>query len=979
MHSFQSVIPLRAVLAAMLAHGVFLLPPSSAATNVQLTNPGLEGTYLPVNTGSTSPITGMIASGWSDNSAWATPTLPTIQYSQVATNCHGGSSCQQITVTSAGSGRMQFVQTYPQQAGNIYTDSAWVRGTDGVQVSLAIQQAGSPYTTYVSGSIALSSTTWQQITAVGYITTTEPVQLMLAMSAPGTVVVDDFAVSYTPGSSAPTPNLGSIAPSFFGMHVANYLQGSLQNAGFEPPYTGVGLNNGISGQVAVNWYDNSSWASPTVTYSQDTSNPHGGTSSQKVAVASPGSGAVQLVQNVTVIPGQNYTFSAWVRGDSGMKIDLLIRQQSLPYTAYSGYVPFTLTSDWRQVSVTGTVGDTGDVLLMFYSSSAGTFWVDDVTFTNASGAPVSGGVPWPQSTFGQLRLWDSGTAWTALEPAKGVWNWAPLDAWVAAAEAHGVNEILLTLGQSPEWASSQPDNVNYVGAGAPAPPNDFQDWRDYITAVGQRYKGRIRNYEIWNEPNDPTYYAGTVPQLVELTKEAYTILKSIDPANTVVAPVPYDAGYLDQLLQTGMAPFIDVVAFHIYTYEQPPEQVVGPAITNVRFVMAKNGVSALPLWDTEGASGDTTTTEDVGAAWIVRRYLVDLAYGSVRYNWYTWSKGSTFCAATEETDPRQLTKAGLAFQLLQNWLRNASLTSVNIDGAGNWQIGLNLVGGSAALIVWNPTASTQFSIPGNIQAVTARDIFGGSTAVTGSTITVGANPLLLSSYNQPLPKIGSIVSAADRTGGIAPGGLGVVTGSGFASTPTVAGPAPLPAALGGASVFVNGVIAPLLYAGPDQAIFQMPSTTTPGSAAVFVNSPAGRSASAPVALTAAAPAVFQLAGRAVAMNADGEVNSSTNPARSGSNLLVYLTGIGPAAPEPTDGVPAPDAPAVATLSATATIGALNAPVQSLSLTPGLVGVAQAVLQVPTLTASDYQLIITVNGVPSAPATVSVGAAPAVPK
>jgi uncharacterized protein (TIGR03437 family) len=72
-------------------------------------------------------------------------------------------------------------------------------------------------------------------------------------------------------------------------------------------------------------------------------------------------------------------------------------------------------------------------------------------------------------------------------------------------------------------------------------------------------------------------------------------------------------------------------------------------------------------------------------------------------------------------------------------------------------------------------------------------------------------------------------------------------------------------------------------------------------------------------------------------------------------------------------------PAVATLPATATIGALNAPVQSLSLTPGLVGVAQAILQVPALAASDYQLIITVNGIPSAPATVSIGPAPPAPK
>ena len=134
--------------------------------------------------------------------------------------------------------------------------------------------------------------------------------------------------------------------------------------------------------------------------------------------------------------------------------------------------------------------------------------MDDVSVTDASGQPVSGGVPWPAVGFGTLRLWDDlqGTTWAELEPAKGVWNWALLDNFVEAAEEHGVSDILLTLGQTPGWASSSPDTASglfVLSAGAPAPPADIQDWRDYVTAVAQRYKGRIRYYEIWNEPNIP--------------------------------------------------------------------------------------------------------------------------------------------------------------------------------------------------------------------------------------------------------------------------------------------------------------------------------------------------------------------------------------------------------------------------------------------------------------------------------------------
>jgi hypothetical protein len=86
---------------------------------------------------------------------------------------------------------------------------------------------------------------------------------------------------------------------------------------------------------------------------------------------------------------------------------------------------------------------------MIQATSPGTFSVEDVTFTDASGLPVSGGVPWPAARFGTLRLWDSGTAWTALEPLKGIWNFAPLDTWVAAAKANGIPDILLTRARHP--------------------------------------------------------------------------------------------------------------------------------------------------------------------------------------------------------------------------------------------------------------------------------------------------------------------------------------------------------------------------------------------------------------------------------------------------------------------------------------------------------------------------------------------------
>ena len=172
----------------------------------------------------------------------------------------------------------------------------------------------------------------------------------------------------------------------------------------------------------------------------------------------------------------------------------------------------------------------------------------------------------------------------------------------------------------------------------------------------------------------------------------------------------------------------------------------------------------IPLWDTEGASGDNTVPEDLAAAYLVRKYLVDLAFGSIRFDWYAWGKATTFCVGTEENDPLVLTKAGRSFGILLNWMREAWLTSATIDSSGTWQIALTWSGraprdsgtntGAAGaqqadpgishgLIVWNPSATLPFAMPETFKNVSQYDIFGNVTPVNGSSVSVGDSPVLL--------------------------------------------------------------------------------------------------------------------------------------------------------------------------------------------------------------------------------------------
>jgi uncharacterized protein (TIGR03437 family) len=223
------------------------------------------------------------------------------------------------------------------------------------------------------------------------------------------------------------------------------------------------------------------------------------------------------------------------------------------------------------------------------------------------------------------------------------------------------------------------------------------------------------------------------------------------------------------------------------------------------------------------------------------------------------------------------------------------------------------------------------------------------------------------------PAIQSVTDSAVFGPRIAPGSLASVFGSGLATDTSQAGSFPLPTNLGGTTLSVGGILAPLLYASPTQINFQVPASTPAGSAKVVVNGPGGASASFSVTVTAQAPSIFQYGtNRALAQNADGTLNSATAPAAAGSYITVYLTGQGAVDNSVSDGAATPLSPlSTATAKATATIGPMNATVQFLGLTPDFAGLAQANIQVPTLPSGDYPLVITAGGYVSASAVISV--------
>lgn len=257
-----------------------------------------------------------------------------------------------------------------------------------------------------------------------------------------------------------------------------------------------------------------------------------------------------------------------------------------------------------------------------------------------------------------------------------------------------------------------------------------------------------------------------------------------------------------------------------------------------------------------------------------------------------------------------------------------------------------------------------------------RDALGGAVKFSVPTIANGkvhaGTQTALVTYGLLAGLGPAVVNAASGdASGLAPGSIVSIYGTGLATSVASAASFPLPTSLGGASVTVNGMAAPLLYASPSQINFQLPYSVS-GNAIATVTAAGTQVATKSFPIKAASPGIFLLAqGRAAAVNQDGTVNSTASAAPVGSILSLYATGLGAVNPPLDPGIAAGLPLSYVTASVTATLGGQLANIQFAGLTPGFAGLYQINLQVPPLPPGDYPVQLSVNGTPGNTATVTV--------
>jgi polysaccharide biosynthesis protein PslG len=262
-------------------------------------------------------------------------------------------------------------------------------------------------------------------------------------------------------------------------------------------------------------------------------------------------------------------------------------------------------------------------------------------------------------------------AWREIEGAgKGIFDWSHTDVIVEMAyDRFGVN-ILARVDRQPAWATGG-RCAEGVEMG---PPDDLQDYADFLTALATRYKGKIGAYAIWNEPNLAREWCDEPPsptEYAELLKVAHDAIKAVDPDAIIISgglsptggPMPAameDTQFLQGVYDAAggtLDGYADVVGAHAPGFKAPPEFSPDDVMANtatfgngryftfrrvedLRAIMVENGdegrqVAILEMgWTTDPRPDSPynwhAVTEEQKAGYLVR------AYEYAEANWTPW-------------------------------------------------------------------------------------------------------------------------------------------------------------------------------------------------------------------------------------------------------------------------------------------------------------------------------------------------------
>ena len=208
-------------------------------------------------------------------------------------------------------------------------------------------------------------------------------------------------------------------------------------------------------------------------------------------------------------------------------------------------------------------------------------------------------------------------SWEQIQPERDVISWEKTDRVLAAAKNRKL-KVLAVVGFAPEWSRAADGQV------VPA------RFRNFVDAVAKRYRYKVANWEIWNEPNqihrwnanpNPATYARVVEAASSRIRrhdpKAKILMGGLAPGTderdgSELSPISFLKGVYRAGIDRSS---YDAVSIHPFSFPAFPsgdeEWNTFNRLPDIYAVVRNNGDGGKPMWLTEYGARTGTTSRSV--------------------------------------------------------------------------------------------------------------------------------------------------------------------------------------------------------------------------------------------------------------------------------------------------------------------------------------------------------------------------------
>jgi hypothetical protein len=256
-------------------------------------------------------------------------------------------------------------------------------------------------------------------------------------------------------------------------------------------------------------------------------------------------------------------------------------------------------------------------------------------------------------------------AGAAPQDAESPWGIAPshsaswgIGSWAGEIGATGVRwmrgyhqgdtDRVLTIAEKHGYQVAGILQWSKKGGPGTFPSDALPEWKAYVAETLRKTKGRVRVWEVWNEP--PNFSQSKSPaDYAKIVVAAYEAAKEADPTVRVgLAAQSVNLNFLAQALDAGAAGHFDHVTVHPYEImdlvAQGWEAQFLSIVPNIRKLLADKSPAQkdVPVWFTEvGQPVEKGITPEMQADTLVKAYVLGLAQGVRRIHWFEGIDGDS--------------------------------------------------------------------------------------------------------------------------------------------------------------------------------------------------------------------------------------------------------------------------------------------------------------------------------------------------